>query len=115
MNVEKAVSSIENHCDVCNASFKDSFALKRHEKTMKHQDKIDPRGAEPRKKARIDEAQAKLATPEGKADAEKRVADKHAQAATPEGKAAAEKKVADKLAQAATSKGKAAAEKKICP
>ena len=57
----KSVSSSEHHCDVCNASFKNSKALKGHEKTMKHQDNVDPEGAEPRKKARVVEAQAKLA------------------------------------------------------
>ena len=99
VDARKAVSSTEHHCNVCNASFKSSKALKGHEKSLKHQDNVDPKGAEPRKKARIAEAQAKLATPEGKAAAEKK-------------KAAAEKKAADKLAQAATPEGKAAAEKK---
>ena len=35
--------------------------------TELHQDKVDPEGAEPKKKARVAEAQAKLATFEGKA------------------------------------------------
>jgi len=99
----KAASSSEHHCDVCNASFKSNIALKRHEQTMKHQDNVDPEGAEPRKKAKVVEAQAKLATPEGKAAAEKKAAGKLAQA---------QKKAADKAAQAATPEGKAAAEKK---
>jgi hypothetical protein len=94
-----AAKATKNHCEACNASFKSSKALKGHEQSVKHQDNFDPEGAEPRKKARADEAQARLATPEGKAAAEKK-------------KAAAEKRVADKLAQAATPEGKAAAEKK---
>ena len=51
---------------------------------MKQQDNVDPEGAEPRKKARVAEAQAILATPEGKAAADKKKAD-------------AEKRAADKL------------------
>ena len=63
VDAEKAASSSEHHCDVCNASFNSIKALKGHEQTMKHQDNVNPEGAEPRKKARVAEAQAKLATP----------------------------------------------------
>ena len=74
VDARKAVSSSEHHCEACNASFKSSKALKGHEQSLKHQDNFDPEGAEPRKKARADEAQARLATPEGKAAAEKKKA-----------------------------------------
>jgi len=45
-----ARKEIGHHCEACNASFKSIQALKRHEQTMKHQDKVDPEGAEPKKK-----------------------------------------------------------------
>jgi len=54
-----ARKEIGHHCEACNASFKSIQALKRHEQTMKHQDKVDPEGAEPKKKVRVAEAQAK--------------------------------------------------------
>ena len=53
-------ASIGHHCEACNASFKSIQALKRHEQTMKHQDKVDPEGAEPKKKARVVDPQASI-------------------------------------------------------
>ena len=88
-----------------------------------HQDKVDPEGAEPKKKAKVKKAKVTEARVHCEAcnASFKRIQElkrheqtmKHQHKVNPEGKlAAAEKKVADKIANAATPEAKAAAEKK---
>jgi hypothetical protein len=76
-NVEAEAKGSEDpqsfKCVQCNATYTSSDHLKRHQHSKKHQDNVDPNGAEQRKKAKADEVELSKKVAEAVARLEKKV------------------------------------------